>query len=116
MTRAQCAVIADDQPTVRASARKLLERGGFRVCGEASDASGAVEVAFRERPDLCLIGVPIPGDAIWATSQIATALPQTPIVLLTDSDGCVDVVAAIRAGAVGYLPKDMSEERLASAP
>jgi hypothetical protein len=50
MSRAPRAVIADDQPILRASARRLLERDGFTVCGEASDADGAVEAAFREGP------------------------------------------------------------------
>jgi DNA-binding NarL/FixJ family response regulator len=115
MSRAPRAVIVDDQPTMRASVRRLLERDGFTVCGEAADADGAAEAAFRERPDLCLIGVPIPGDVIWATSQIATAVPQTVVVLLTASEDCDDLVDAIRAGALGYLLKGITQERLASA-
>jgi DNA-binding NarL/FixJ family response regulator len=114
MIRAPSAVIADDQPIMRASARRLLEQDGFTVCGEAYDADGAVEASFREGPDLCLIAVPIPGDVIWATSRIATALPQTAVVLLTASESRADLVDAIRAGAVGYLLKGMSEERLTS--
>ena len=114
MSRAPRAVIADDQPIMRASARRLLEQDGFTVCGEASDADGTVEAAFREGPDLCLIGVPIPGDAIWATSRIATALPQTAVVLLTAAESRADLIDAIRAGAVGYLLKGMNEARLAS--
>jgi DNA-binding NarL/FixJ family response regulator len=115
MSRGPRAVIADDQPIMRTSARRLLEQDGFTVCGEAYDADGAVEAAFREGPDICLIGVPIPGDVIWATSRIATALPQTAVVLLTASESRADLVDAIRAGAVGYLLKGMSEERLTSA-
>jgi DNA-binding NarL/FixJ family response regulator len=113
MSRAPRVVIADEHPTMRSSARRLLERDGFTVCGEAADADGAVEAAFRERPDLCLIGMPIPGDGMWATARIATALPQTAVVILTASER--HLVDAIRAGAVGYLLKGMNEERLASA-
>jgi DNA-binding NarL/FixJ family response regulator len=109
------ALIADDQPIMRASFRQLLEREGFTVCCEASDADGVVEAAFRESPDICLIGAQIPGDVIWATSQIATALPQTAVVLLTASESPADLIDAIRAGAVGYLFRGISEERLASA-
>jgi len=54
VSRAPRVVIADEQPTVRASVRRLLERDGFAVCREASDADGAVEAALRERPDICL--------------------------------------------------------------
>jgi DNA-binding NarL/FixJ family response regulator len=113
MSRVPRVVIADEHPTTRASARRLLERDGFTVCGEAADADGAVEAAFRERPDLCLIGMPIPGGGMWATARIATALPQTAVVILTASEN--HLVDAIRSGAVGYLLKDMNEKQLASA-
>jgi DNA-binding NarL/FixJ family response regulator len=113
MSGAPRVVIADEQPTMRVSARRLLERDGFTVCGEASDADAAVAAALRERPDLCLIGMPIRGGGVWATAQIATALPQTSVVILTASESRVDLVDAISAGAVGYLLKGMNEERLA---
>jgi DNA-binding NarL/FixJ family response regulator len=113
MSPAQRVVIADEHPTMRASARRLLERDGFTICGEASDADAAVAAALRESPDLCLIGMPIPGGGMWATSRIATALPQTAVVILTASES--HLVEAIRAGAVGYLLKSMDEEQLASA-
>jgi DNA-binding NarL/FixJ family response regulator len=113
MSQSPRVVIADEHPTMMASARRLLERDGFTVCGEAADADGAVEAAFRERPDLCLIGMPIPGGGMWATARIATALPQTAVVILSASE--THLVDAIRSGAVGYLLKDMNEEQLASA-
>jgi DNA-binding NarL/FixJ family response regulator len=99
---------------MRASARRLLRRDGFTVCAEASDAEGAVEAALRERPDICLIGALIPGSGVLATERITTALPETAVVILTTSENRIDLVEAIGAGAVGYLLKDMAEERLAS--
>jgi DNA-binding NarL/FixJ family response regulator len=105
-------VIADEQPTMRAAARRILERDGFTVCGEAADTDGAVEAALRERPDLCLIGIPIPGNGIRATARIATALPDTAVVILAASESRDHFLDAIRAGAVGYLLKGMNEERL----
>jgi DNA-binding NarL/FixJ family response regulator len=108
-------VIADGQPTMRAAVRRLLERDGFTVCGEASDAEGAVAEAVRKAPDLCLIGMPIQGGIMSATEQIAAALPQTSIVILTASESRVDLLDAIRAGAVGYLLTGMNDERFASA-
>ena len=113
MSPAPRVVIADEHPTMRASTRRLLERDGFTVCGEASDADAAVAAALRESPDLCLIGMPIPGGGMWATSRIATALPQTAVVILTASES--HLVEAIRSGAIGYLLKDMNEEQLAGA-
>lgn len=108
-------VIADGQPTMRAAVRRLLERDGFTVCGEASDAEGAVAEAVRKAPDLCLIGMPIKGGVMSATEQIAAALPQTSIVILTASESRVDLLDAIKAGAVGYLLTGMNDERFASA-
>lgn len=115
MSRAPRVVIADEQPTMRVSVRQLLERDAFTICGEASDAAAAVAAAFRESPDLCLISLPIRGDGMWATGQIATALPQTSVVILTTSESRVDLLDAIRAGAVGYLLTGMNDERLTSA-
>src|SRR4051795_12458872 len=85
-------VIADEQPTVRSSARRLLDQDGFAVCGECSDAEGVVELALRERPDLCLIGTLIAGGGIRATARIATALPETAVVILSSSEDGVDLV------------------------
>lgn len=100
---------------MRVAVGRLLERDGFTVCGEASDADGAVTEALRESPDLCLISMPIRGGVMAATAQIATALPQTAVVILTASESRIDLLDAIRAGAVGYLLTEMNEERLAHA-
>ena len=99
---------------MRASVRRLLERDGFEVCGEASDAEAALEAAIRERPDICLIGVVMPGSGIRATRRIATALPETAVVILTASESRDDLVGAIKAGAVGYLLKSADQEELPS--
>jgi DNA-binding NarL/FixJ family response regulator len=99
---------------LRASVRRVLERDGFEVCGEASDAEAALEAAIRERPDICLIGVVMPGSGIRATRRIATALPETAVVILTASESRDDLVGAIKAGAVGYLLKSANQEELPS--
>jgi DNA-binding NarL/FixJ family response regulator len=99
---------------MRDSVRRLLERNGFEVCGEASDAEAAVEEALRERPDICLIGALGPRSGRRATRQIASALPKTAIVILTASESRDDLVGAIKAGAVGYLLKSEKQEELPS--
>jgi DNA-binding NarL/FixJ family response regulator len=99
---------------MRASVRRLLERDGFEVCGEASDAEAAVQEALRERPDICLIGALGPRSGRRATKQIASALPETAIVILTASESRDDLVDAIKAGAVGYLLKSEKQEELPS--
>jgi DNA-binding NarL/FixJ family response regulator len=114
VTRVPRVLIADKQPTIRAGVRRLLEQDGFEVCGEASDAEAAVEGALRERPDICLIGVVMPGSGIRATRRIATELPETAVVILTGSERHDHLVGAIRAGAVGYLLKSADQEELPS--
>jgi DNA-binding NarL/FixJ family response regulator len=106
-------LIADDHLPSRAGVRMALERAGFEVCAEVPDGRAAVAAALRERPDLCLLDVQMPGgDGIAAAAEIVARLPGTAIVMLTVSADEDDLFAAIRAGAAGYLLKDVSPERL----
>src|SRR6185436_9962129 len=101
-------LIADDHAAARAGVRTALEHGGFVVCAEASDGPGAVDAALRERPDACLLDVHMPGGCgIEAAAEIAARLPGTAIAMLTVSADEEDLFAAIQAGAVGYLLKDV---------
>ena len=109
-------VIADDHAVMRFGVRMALMRGGFDVVGEVADGPAAVRVAQREQPDVCLLDVRMPGgDGIAAASRIRELSPSTSIVMLTVSESTEDVLAALRAGAVGYLPKDTSPDRLPAA-
>ncbi len=108
-------VIADDHPPIRLGVRMALMRGGFHVVGEAADGEGAVESVLRERPDVCLLDVRMPGGGIEAATRLAQLAPATAVVILTVSAGSEDLLAALRAGARGYLPKDMSPDRLPAA-
>jgi DNA-binding NarL/FixJ family response regulator len=109
-------VVADDHAATRDDVRRALERhGAFRVVAEASDAFGAIEAAIRERPDLCLLDINMPGGGIAATWEISARLPQTRIVMLTISDDERNLFAALRAGASGYLLKDIDPRRLPAA-
>jgi DNA-binding NarL/FixJ family response regulator len=100
---------------VRMGTRMALEEAGFEVCAEAADAAGAVDAALRERPDVCLLDVLMPGGGIEAAARIAAELPDTAIVMLTVSDEEDHLFDAIRAGASGYLLKDMDPDRLPAA-
>ena len=115
MTIAPRVLIADDQPTIRTSVRRALEADGLEVCAECSDADDTVETALRERPDVCLLDILMPGNGIRATRRIATEAPDTAVVVLTASENREHLVDAIRAGAAGYLLKTMNRERLGSA-
>jgi DNA-binding NarL/FixJ family response regulator len=105
-------VIADDHPAIRIGVRMALLSGGMRVVAEAASRDGAVEAVLRERADICLLDVYMPGGGIQAAAMIAAAAPATRVVMLTVSDSTPDLLAALQAGAVGYLPKDTSPERL----
>jgi DNA-binding NarL/FixJ family response regulator len=108
-------VLADDHPPVRAGVRAALERDGFIVCAEVADGGGAVEAALRERPDIVLMDINMPGNGIEATKEIARQLPETAIVMLTVSRADADLFDALCAGASGYLLKDMDPARLPPA-
>ena len=104
--------MADDHPPLRASVRRALEQHGFEVCFEAANAPDSVAAAERERPDVCVLDVHMPGNGIAAAAQIAALLPETAIVMLTVSDSDEDLFDALRAGAQGYLLKDIDPARL----
>jgi DNA-binding NarL/FixJ family response regulator len=97
----------------RAELRAAVEAdAGVAVVAEAGDAAAAVEQAARARPDLCLIESELPGGGLNAVWEIAARLAETRIVVLEGSPGRRGLLAALRAGAHGYLPLDVSRDRL----
>jgi DNA-binding NarL/FixJ family response regulator len=106
-------VIAVDDPLTRASIRRAVANDPrLSVCAEASDAAGAVDAAMEHQPDICLLDIEMPGNGIAAAWEITARLPQTAVVMLTASDSDVNLFAALRAGASGYLIKDTIGRRL----
>jgi DNA-binding NarL/FixJ family response regulator len=105
-------LVADDHPLARMGVKLALERGGMHVCAEATDGPSAVVAAVRERPDVCLVDIQMPGGGVWAAEQIARQAPESAIVMLTISRRDEDVFDALRAGASGYLLKDTDPDRL----
>ncbi|HUA75239.1 MAG TPA: response regulator transcription factor [Solirubrobacteraceae bacterium] len=108
-------VIADDHQAIRLGVRMSLMRGGFDVVAEAVDRDSAIAAAREEQPDVCLLDIRMPGGGIEAAAAIAEASPATAVVMLTVSNATEDVLAALRAGAVGYLPKDLRPDSLPAA-
>jgi DNA-binding NarL/FixJ family response regulator len=108
-------VVADDHHAMRMGVRLALEGGGFTVCAEVADATSAVEAVASERPDVCLLDIQMPGGGIKAAEEITSRFPATATVMLTVSRDDADLFEALRAGAVGYLLKDMNPERLPQA-
>jgi DNA-binding NarL/FixJ family response regulator len=105
-------LIADDHPMARVGVRLALERGGFAVCAEAEDAASAIDAAEREHPDICLLDIQMPGSGIHAAEEIGKRVPESAIVMLTVSRIDTDLFDALRAGAMGYLLKDIDPTRL----
>src|SRR4051812_21117772 len=111
-------LIADDQALVRAGFRSILDaQTGISVVGEAKDGSDAVSLARRLRPQVVLMDIQMPGlDGIDATRRIvAEAGVETAVLMLTTFDLNEYVYAALRAGASGFLLKDVPAEELISA-
>jgi DNA-binding NarL/FixJ family response regulator len=109
-------LLADDHVPTRDDVRRALEADArFVVCAEAGDAPGAIERAVREGPEVCVLDVRMPGGGVAAAWEISTRLPQTKIVMLTVSRDDTDLFASLRAGASGYLLKDMDPAELPTA-
>ena len=108
-------VMADDHARIRGKVRRALEASGCVVCGEGASAADAVALAVQHRPDVALLDIHMPGSGIEAARQIHQALPDTVVVMLTQSGADEDLFDSLRAGASGYLLKDMDPTRLAHA-
>lgn len=109
--------IADDQELVRAGLRGIIEaEPDLEVIGEASDGLSAVELALREQPDVFLMDIRMPRlDGIQATEQIVSAQGATRVLVLTTFDLDENVYRAVKAGAAGFLLKDLLAEDLVDA-
>jgi DNA-binding NarL/FixJ family response regulator len=105
-------LIADDHPAARAGLRQVLEGHGFEVVAEAADAAGAIEAASQTRPDVCVLDIHMPGSGIYAAGEITRLLSESTVVMLTISRNDDDLFDALRAGASGYLLKDMDPARI----
>jgi DNA-binding NarL/FixJ family response regulator len=105
-------LIADDHPPTRMGVRMALERGGLTVCAEVANASDAIEAALRERPDVCLLDVHMPGGGTAAASMITSHLPGMVVLMLSVSHEDEDLFESLRQGAQGYLLKEMDPAKL----
>ena len=104
-------LIADDHPLFRDGLRSLLAAQGHEVVGEAHNGHEAVELAQKLRPELVLMDVSMPElDGIGATRQITADVPDVKVVILTASDQDETLFEAIKAGAQGYLQKNLEAE------
>ena len=106
-------VIADDHILVREGLRKLLELdSNIKVIDEVGDGQGAINIARKEKPDIVIMDVNMPGtDGIMATEVIKRELPTVRVIALTVYEG-QEVVDMIKAGASAYILKDVAGSEL----
>jgi two-component system, NarL family, response regulator LiaR len=105
---APTAIVADDDAFARRVIREVLERAGIRVVEEVNDGRRAVESARTHRPDILLMDVLMPGmDGIAATRKIVEERPEQLVVLLTHAANDDLGMMGLRAGAAGFLAKDV---------
>lgn len=110
-------VVVDDHPVVRAGLIALLStRPGLEVVGEAGDGASALAVVGRERPDVVLMDLQLGADnGVQVTRELLRRDATARVLILTTYDTDADIVAAIEAGAAGYLLKDATPDALSAA-
>jgi DNA-binding NarL/FixJ family response regulator len=109
--------LVDDQRLMRDGLRTLLElEDDLKVIGEAEDGLSGVQVVEELRPDVVLMDIRMPGiDGVEATRRIRSRWPEARVVILTTFDDDAYIFEGLRAGALGYLLKDVSGTELAEA-
>jgi len=109
-------LIVDDHPSFRASARRMLEAGGYSVVGEAADGAEAIAAAGALGPDLVLLDVQLPDlNGFEVAERLAMLGAERPQVVLTSSRDLAEYGDEVAASPVrGFIPKsDLSGEALA---
>ena len=106
-------LIVDDHPLTREALATLLAGNDFDVVGQASDGHEAIELAGKLRPQLVLLDLSMPGlDGLAALPGLRDAVPDAEVIVLTASGTEDNLLAAIRAGAAGYLLKSEPPDRI----
>ena len=109
-------VIADDHPAFRAGLKVLLQDSGLDVVAEAADGLAAVDAVVATRPDVALLDLQMPGlTGVEVTRRLQEVAPTTRVLVLTMIEADETVLAAIRAGAWGYLLKGAGQEEIERA-
>lgn len=108
-------LLVDDHTLFRSGLEELLERRGIEVVGAVGSGEEGCSVVERDAPDVVLLDLRMPGlDGLATLSRMLALRPGLAVVILTTSHEEHDLIAAVRAGARGYLLKDMEPEELVS--
>jgi DNA-binding NarL/FixJ family response regulator len=105
-------LLASADASFRTGLRVTLASAGFSIVAEVASAEVAVSAAVTERPELVLISADLPGGAFGAVREVSARLPGTRVMVLTRSPSGEELVAAVHAGAAGYLGEDVRQARL----
>lgn len=106
-------LLIDDHTLFRTGLRELLERRGLEVVGATGDGQEGVALVAEVRPDIVLLDLRMPrGDGVGVLKNLKRAHSDLPVVMLTTSTEEHDLIRCLRAGAQGYLLKDMEPDRL----
>jgi DNA-binding NarL/FixJ family response regulator len=105
-------LLAEPDTPTRVGIRLALEAAGIEVCCEPLDAGAAAADAWTHRPRVCLIDDALSGGALVAIDAINRRLPEVKLLLLTESEEPRNLLSAIRAGASGYIRKDLDPTRI----
>ncbi len=104
-------VMCDDHLLFRQGLKSLLQGRGFQVVGEASSGAPALELVREHRPDVVLMDLAMPGvGGLEATRLLKAEYPEVPVVVLTASEEEDDLFDAVKAGAQGYLLKNLDAD------
>jgi DNA-binding NarL/FixJ family response regulator len=109
-TTAPHVLIAAERLPTRVGLRLALEPGAR--CTEVADAQAAVDAAVRDRPDVCLLGLDPSGQGLRVVQEIVTQVPSAAVILITNKLDEEEFMAAVRAGASGYVTQSLDPARL----
>lgn len=109
-------IVADDHPLYRNGVvRTLEEADGFEVLGEGASAAEAIDLCLRLKPDVALLDISMPGSGIDAARTLVSSQKTIKVVMLTASENDGDIMAALAAGARGYVLKGVGAGDLIAA-
>lgn len=108
-------LIVDDEEPIRKFLRRRLEGWGYRV-GEASDATGALEMMLAEPAGIAVVDIRMPGrDGLWLLERIREKWPKAAVIMATGADDVASIEQSRKLGAVDYVLKPFDRELLRQA-